>query len=260
MESFNKQISIIVLFAFIFSFIIPVEALAQEQPAYIQIKCPPGIKFYLDGTYKGISTSELGGFFITDVSPGTHSLRAEKDGYVSQTDKVFLVSGQVLVYNLKPFTQEVTVKQYGEEKSSDIQQANGIIIIQSLPIECTISIPLLSVSNTSKTRDKWQAENVKVDYYTFTATALSKTIQGSFRVERDSKTEIFVNFTTGKYDVNITPQHNIDVSKVSTESPVEKKDNWMNTCIGNTVVIALVLLIIWGVVEANKKNQEENMY
>lgn len=42
-------------------------AIQAQSTGHIQVKSPLGVKIYLDGDFKGVSTEELGGFIIQNV-------------------------------------------------------------------------------------------------------------------------------------------------------------------------------------------------
>ncbi|MFM8469570.1 MAG: hypothetical protein ACKODH_06315, partial [Limisphaerales bacterium] len=49
-------------------------ALAQGT-GYIQITCEPGVQVFLDGTFKGVTSKDLGGYVLSGVPAGLHLVK-----------------------------------------------------------------------------------------------------------------------------------------------------------------------------------------
>ena len=136
---------------------------AQEgKVGHIQVVCPSGVQIFLDGALKGITSDDVGGIILGNVPPGTHTLKAVKPGCQPQEDKVNMDPGQVLKYTVKPLIPKLQIEQEGKQEDAEIQVLVGTLVIQSLPVDCTIDIPSLGVKGVRKEQDLWRAKNVPV--------------------------------------------------------------------------------------------------
>ncbi len=72
---------------------------------YIEIKCQPGARIFLDDDFQGLSTAQMGGLILEDISAGPHRLKATKCGFHAQKKKVTvllqIIVGQRLSVRLK---------------------------------------------------------------------------------------------------------------------------------------------------------------
>ncbi|MBN1461461.1 MAG: SUMF1/EgtB/PvdO family nonheme iron enzyme [Armatimonadetes bacterium] len=178
-------------------FIMPYGALAKDV-AYIQVRCTPGVQIFLDGTLRGVTSSDADGLIIQDVSPGTHEIKAIKPGYQAQAEPVTVMAGQVYSFEVKPFVPQVKISQTGTEHETQVQLEVGSLQIQSLPIECTLTIIGLGVEGQPKTRDQWIAEDVPIGAYEIVATAMGRQLTHAVTIQKKAKSEVMLNFVTGE--------------------------------------------------------------
>lgn len=178
--------------------VLVVLAAAQSVPAKesgcIQIKCAPGIQIFLDGEFKAVSNPEVGGLILQDVLVGTHVIRAVRDGFAPRESQVVVSAGQVLVYEIGQLIPEVTIEEFGEETDFDTSAMVGRIVVQSLPVECLITIPGAGVEQYRKHKDTVELDNVAAGTHNVTFTGLGKTLSKSFEVPRNGLVKLFANF------------------------------------------------------------------
>jgi len=191
----NKRSFVLVIVLFTLS-----NVYAQGK-GHIQVKCEPGVKVFLDEDFKGEATADLGGLIIQDVSVGRHSLKLVKLKHTPQTADLTLSGGQVFVYTAKAFSLEIEIADEGEEAVGKLELETGILIVQSLPVECTISIPSLSLNNVKKTRDKKIFKNVPTGKYKAILKGLGKTIECEIVVSKNMETRAWVNFLKGEVQI-----------------------------------------------------------
>ena len=127
---------------------------AASEPAYIQVKSPPGVRIFVDGTLKGVTARDVGGLIIEGLAPGRHTVRAQKEGFQPQVGTVVLTPGQVLEYVVKPFKQAIRISQEGQTEEETIEVPVGSVVIQSLPIQCRVSCASLDIES-KKSRGPW---------------------------------------------------------------------------------------------------------
>ncbi|MCX6204907.1 MAG: PEGA domain-containing protein [Bacteroidetes bacterium] len=178
------------------------------QSAYIEIKGEPNLSVYLNSKFKGKTTSEFNGLILENVSPGTNLIKIVKDGYTPFEESITIKPGEVLAYKVKPFTKhKVYVSEEGNtaETKKTTTVKTGKLIIQSVPIEIKITIPEIDgINNSSKTKDKWLADEIPTGNYKITFTYNQKIITKTIEVIGNETTSLFVNMLSGDFKTSNT--------------------------------------------------------
>jgi hypothetical protein len=173
------------------------------QIAYIEVKGEPDLSVYLNGKYKGKTTAEFNGLIIENVSAGSNLIKIEKEGYTPFEETITVKAGEVLAYKVKPFTKhKVYISEEGntEETSKKATLKTGKLIIQSVPIEIKITIPDIDgINNFTKTKDKWQADEIPAGNYKITFTYNQKVITKTIEVMGSETISLFVNMLSGDF-------------------------------------------------------------
>ena len=167
---------------------------AGQSTGHIQVKCEPGVSIFLDGNFIGDTEKEMGGLIIKDVTAGEHSLKAVKKTFEPQVETIKVSSGRVLTYTVKPFIPKIIITEEGETKQTEIKLQAGTLVIQSLPVECEISIPALGFSKTLKKKDKWTAEPIPSGIYRAAFKAMGKEIPYELEIETGHIRHLMVDF------------------------------------------------------------------
>jgi formylglycine-generating enzyme required for sulfatase activity len=178
---------------FLFVLILPVSA---AETGFIQIKCDPGVQIFLDGNFKGITSSDVGGLIIQNVSTGRHEIKSLKSGYQVQIDFLSVAADQVVTYSVKPFVPKIQISQKSAEHLTEMKLKVGKLLIQSLPIECKLDIAALGVKDQSKNKDRWEAKGVPVGKYKISARAMNRTMNHEVEIFENSTVEVFFNFVS----------------------------------------------------------------
>jgi formylglycine-generating enzyme required for sulfatase activity len=173
-------------------------ASGADATGFIQVKCDPGVQIFLDGNLKGITNADVGGMIMQDVPAGRHEIRAVKPGFQPQVDAVAVAADQVVAFAVKPFVPKVQISQEGEEQQTEVRLKVGSLQIQSVPIECSLSIAGLGVSNQAKTKDRWKAAGVPVGKYTIVAEGLGKRLTHKVEVWENGTAEVLLNFVSSE--------------------------------------------------------------
>lgn len=175
------------------------------QTAYIQVNGEPGLSVFLNGSFKGKTTAELGGYIIENVKPGQNLIKIVKQGFTPFEETISVKPGEVLAYKVKPFSKHiVTISEEGNNAETDKKAKieTGKLIIQSLPIEIKITIPAIEgVTNKAKTKDEWIAENIPSDEYKIIFTFNNKTIERNVLINGSETTRVFVNMLSGEVKI-----------------------------------------------------------
>lgn len=183
----------IIFFYLIFLFVIGSQSYAQET-GNIQIECEPGVLIFLDGDYQGKTKSVLNGIILQDIRPGEHKIKAVKEGYLPIFKNFDLNKGEITKIDIDNFLPNIKITQKGKELKTAMKNRTGSLLIQSLPIECIISISKLGIVNSKKQKDQWLAENIPIGQYNVQAEAFDIQISQKVRIMKDKRTRILLNF------------------------------------------------------------------
>jgi len=178
------------------------------QKSYIQVEGEPNLRVYLNNNFKGVTTQELGGFIIENVTPGANTIKVVKDEYAPYEEKVQVKAGEVLTFKVKPFQKHVVnFSEQGNTESTNKQTAlkTGKLIIQLLPIEIKVTIPQIEgVSNFLKTKDQWAVESIPEGKYKIIFEYKKKKITKTVDVDANETTSIFANMLNGEIEIKNT--------------------------------------------------------
>lgn len=105
----------------------------------IQVTCEPGVRVYLDGALKGISTTKEDGLFLANVPEGPHTIRVEKDGFEPQVVQVQVPALPIQV-KVEPFSPQQPVGQASETGASLVKPATESLLVTSAPQNCVVEI------------------------------------------------------------------------------------------------------------------------
>ena len=70
---------------------------------FIQVKAPAGISIFLDGDFKGKTSSDFGGIILEDVSPGSHAIKAVKSGFTPKQATLSVRANSVVSWEVGSF-------------------------------------------------------------------------------------------------------------------------------------------------------------
>jgi len=162
---------------------------------YIQVKAPPGITIFLDGNFKGKTTAGLGGIILEDVPAGRHVIKAVKSGFTPKQATLRVNADAVVSWTVGSFTPMIKVRETGDPKPP--YQPVGSLVVKSVPIELSISIPALGVSY-NKRKEKATFSEVPAGKYAVSFSGLGKKIESRVAIYDRDDTELFVNLLKGE--------------------------------------------------------------
>jgi len=181
-----KYFLLILIFTFQFEII-------SQQYGFIQIKSEPNIEIYLDDEFKGVTDRKYDGLILENINIGYHIIEARKEGYTPQKAEINIESNQVFLFQVNPFIPKIEIKEEGEKEDTEINLKVGSLIVQSIPIECTITIP--SLGTWMKKKDKWIADKIAEGYYKIIfSNSNDKEITFDLNIYEGKETHLLVNF------------------------------------------------------------------
>lgn len=178
---------------------------AAEGTGHLQIKCDAGTQLYLDGEFLGVIAEELGWLVAKDVKSGKHVITAVLAGYHAQQANVTVEKDRVTVVDLKGKPMSSAPREEGMDVvAGKAKQEIGTLVIQSLPVECQVSIPELEklpapssgkkLLPSLKTKDKWLLQGLPVNEYEIICTAMDRDLSYVVEVRQGEETHLFFNF------------------------------------------------------------------
>lgn len=184
-------------------------SVANQDFGHLQIDCEPDVAVYLDGVFAGTTQPTKPALIIQRVPAGRRALRAVKAGFLPHEVVITVEKDAVLQHVVRSFIPDVTVKQEGDNTGGAIARALGAIMIQTLPIECSITIPTLRIrpggNDGIKQSDKWMAEKVPTGTHPTELSAGGTTIRVNVEVYPERRTQVMVNFLDGSVTQRLVP-------------------------------------------------------
>lgn len=162
------------------------------QNSHIQVVAEPGISVFLDGIFKGKTTYDVGGLIIEKLNAGTYKLKVVKEGFTTQEESISIKDSEVLLYQVKPFTPQIRIRQQGNEDQQTIELKTGNLKIQSVPVGIRIRIQGTGI-DSNKTKDEWYAEDIPVGNYPASIYWDRIVLKGTIIILENRQTELFVN-------------------------------------------------------------------
>lgn len=105
----------------------------------IQVFCEPGLNIYLDDGFMGTSNDKQDGFFLMSVRKGSHTIRVEKEGFVSQSLQIE-VSDFPIEVRVGRLNRDPAAGLESEAQTMQVEKAVGNLVITSAPQNCTVEI------------------------------------------------------------------------------------------------------------------------
>lgn len=188
---------------FLFSLLMLTSTILLGQTAYIQVNGEPDLSVFLNNKLKGKTNSELNGLIIENVTPGKNLIKIVKEGFTPFEETIMVKPGEVLAYKVKPFTKHIVrVSEEGNtaETAKKATIKTGKLVIQSVPIEIKITIPdIEGINKSTKTKDKWQAEEIPTGSYKISFIYNQKVITKTIEIIGNETTSLFVNMLSGDF-------------------------------------------------------------
>lgn len=200
---------------------------ALAQPGYIQINSAPGISIYLNGQYKGLTSTSLGGYLISNVPPGNHRVRAEKEGAPAYEVELTVRAGEVTTHEIVDIMKGATVEAPGAAPNtirrnvSPTDLRSGTLIVQSKPMEVQITIPNLGIRGARKGTDVWQQSPVPLGNYTAAFRGSDTTLVKRFAIGAGRTTHLMVDFETNTVTVTDRISRGVQVVEAVPSEPRE---------------------------------------
>ena len=129
------------LILFIF-FLISTLSIVRAQNAYIQVKGESGLSVYLNNQLKGKTSADIGGYIIENVTPGKNTIKIVKEGFAPFEEVITVKPGEVLAYQVKPFSKHtILISEQGNTQSTNeqIEIETGVLRRNTCCCTCALS-------------------------------------------------------------------------------------------------------------------------
>ena len=180
-------------------------ALATEF-GYIQVKCMSGVRVYLDDEIKGITTERDDGLILTDIKPGPHDLRLEKDGFEPLNTVIKVRAGDIFIYQVDEFVPIFRVFGEGEPERKVMEHLTGHLEIQTVPMDVVVEIFALGITAEhygSKTTNIWGVEDIPAGEYQMNVRFENRLVEYELEIKPDETIRLFINVLTSSiYDMD----------------------------------------------------------
>lgn len=205
---------------FIITLIGSISIIAQS--TYVQVVSDPGISVYINGEFKGKTSSDVGELIFEIQSGGEYTIKVIKDGYVPHEDKISIKTGDVFKYTVEPFASEFKIRQEGNEANQEIEQKTGNLLIQSLPVDIRISISQLGI-NATKSVDKWYVDDLPVGTYNVIFKHEKKEYSCAILIKEGELSHFFVNMINGEFENrSVKESISLELGNTDTNRKVKK--------------------------------------
>ncbi|MCB0833898.1 MAG: hypothetical protein KDC45_10585 [Bacteroidetes bacterium] len=161
---------------------------------YIEVRAEAGLKIFVNNKLHGETTGK--NIYISNLSPGTHVIRAEKDGFDAKELKVNVSDGGVALAEFGAFTPKMNTRQEGKSSAGQATAKTGSLSIKSIPINATIAIPKLNYRE-SKQKESWIAEGIPIGEYEVTVESSEGDVSFRVFIRDNEQSSYFVNLLTG---------------------------------------------------------------
>ncbi len=192
----KKALVILLIFVITFGY--------SSETSTIQVVSESGIAIFLDGIYKGVTTSEMGGIILHQLPSGMHTIKAAKKGFAPQEMKLTLKPEEIYTHTVQPFVMKITVTE--KENIEKVQL--GRLKIESTPIVLSIDIPALNLV-LNKTKDEWIAENIPTGKYDVIFSSGNETMQSVIEINPGWLSHYYVDMSIRKIEeknIYISPE------------------------------------------------------
>lgn len=169
------------------------------QTTHILIYAEPDVDVYLDKTFKGRTSADLGELLIKDVSPGKHKINLIKEGFYAQEESIVVKEKEVFKYTAKTFTPLVNISQQSISRQKAVASELGAISIQSSPVQIQIEIKALGIKSL-KEEDVWTKSEIPAGNYNVTFQWKSNVLDTTLTVKQSTLTSIFIDMNKMKLE------------------------------------------------------------
>lgn len=170
---------------------------AAAEPGRIRVACEPHCWVWIDGKYRGVTTAEAGGFVVESVGPGKVRLKVSRPGAQAVVRDVEVGEGATVDFRVEAFVPPARISQGPLENLEAGDPATGVLIIRTIPEECTIDSPYLDVIGAAKSSPAWTVTGLQEGTYAVTFAAAGNVTTVPLAVKKGRATCYTVDIPAG---------------------------------------------------------------
>lgn len=158
----------------------------------LQVTCEPGVRVFIDNNFRGISKESEGGLFISDLTPGAHSLKVIKKGFDAYEGEVVIKEFEAVEIKVKFTEPAQKIIQLSPEKGEATARV-GVLELRSAPMGAFVFID--GEKKTGKT--DMRIENIRVGQHEISFKRENQSLSGVFTIVPDEPLVLKADFKNG---------------------------------------------------------------
>jgi hypothetical protein len=158
----------------------------------LQVTCEPGVRVFIDNSFKGVSEESEGGLFISDLTPGAHALKVVKKGFDAYEGGVVIKEFEAVEVKVKFNKPAEKIIQLSPE-SGEVTAKVGILELRSAPMGAAVFIDGEEKSGKTDMR----IENIRVGEHEISFKRESQRLSGAFTIAPDEPLVLKADFKNG---------------------------------------------------------------
>jgi len=186
--------------------ILPIKAIAGTGD--VQVLCEPGVAIFVDGKYWGVTTADEAGLFIEGLSPGAHSIKAEKRGFQTYADTVIVRNFETTPIKVSFRELKEKIERLAPEEENTVAKV-GIVELRSAPFGAEVY-----VDGMTKGKCDIKISNVNIGEHRIKFVWNGKVLEDRFIINEGEKLKLKAHFKKSKI---------INVSEIEKKEKAEKE-------------------------------------
>lgn len=158
----------------------------------LQVTCESGVRIFIDNNFKGVSKESEGGLFISDLTPGAHTLKVIKKGFEAYVGEVVIKEFEAVEVKVK-FTKNVEKIIQLSPESGEATAPVGVLELRSAPMGASVFIDGEKKSGKTDMR----IENIRVGQHRISFKRESQNLSGVFTIGPDEPLVLKADFKNG---------------------------------------------------------------
>ncbi len=158
----------------------------------LQVTCESGVRIFIDDDFMGVSKGSEGGLFISDLTPGAHTLKVIKKGFDAYKGEVVIKEFEAVEVKIKFTKIAEKIIQVSPESGEAAAQV-GVLELRSAPMGAAVFVDGEKKSGKTDMR----IENIGVGQHTISFTREGQNLSGEFIIVPDGPLVLKADFKNG---------------------------------------------------------------
>ncbi len=146
----------------------------------LQVTCEPGVRIFIDSNFKGVSKESEGGLFISDLTPGAHTLKVIKKGFDAYEGKVVIKEFEAVEVKVKFTEPAQKIIQVSPERGEATARV-GVLELRSAPMGASVFID----GEKKPGKTDMRIENIRVGQHEISFKRENQNLSGVFTIVPD---------------------------------------------------------------------------